>query len=89
MIGGMNIRKIRLRKETLILYDWLCLNSGFNGALLNCESFTKWFQDEIGDSLSAEQLSEAISELSSYHLINVIGWQIQPQQIDRQQFYMD
>jgi|GEM_PF-1324495 len=89
MIGGMNSRKIRLRKETLILYDWLCLNSGFNGALLNCESFTKWFQDEIGDSLSAEQLSEAISELSSYHLINVIGWQIQPQQIDRQQFYMD
>jgi len=85
----MNSRKIRLRKETLILYDWLCLNSGFNGALLNCESFTKWFQDEIGDSLSAEQLSEAISELSSYHLINVIGWQIQPQQIDRQQFYMD
>ena len=89
MIGGMNSRKIRLRKETLILYDWLCLNSGFNGALLNCESFTKWFQDEIGDSLSAEQLSEAISELSSYHLIDIIGWQIQPQQIDRQQFYMD
>ena len=85
----MNSRKIRLRKETLILYDWLCLNSGFNGTLLSSESFTKWFQDEMGDSLSAEQLSEAIEELSSYRLINIIGWQIQPQQIDRQQFYMD
>jgi len=85
----MSSRKIRLKREALILYDWLCLNSGLNGALLSSDSFIRWFQNEIGDALSAEQLSEAVEELKSYHLINIIGWQVQPQPLDRQKFYMD
>lgn len=89
MSGGMSSRKIRLNQEALILYDWLCLNSGLNGTLLNSRAFIKWFQNEMGESLSDEQLSEAVEELKSHRLINIIGWQIEPQPFDQQKFYVD
>jgi len=89
MTGGMSRKKIRLSQEALILYNWLCLNSSAGGAVLNGESFRKWFEDEIGKFLSPEQLSAAISELQEYQLISIVGWQIQPIDMDRQRFYTD
>lgn len=83
----MSRKKIRLSREALILYNWLCLNSGSSGVLLNSESFKRWFEGEIGDVLLIEQVSEAVDELKEYHLITVVGWQIQPEQMDLQRFY--
>ena len=85
--GGMSRRRIRLSREAILIHNWLCLNSDVNGALFNIDAFKRWFESEIGESLQTTQILSAIDELEEYNLIQILGWQIQPRQMDLEKFH--
>jgi len=84
---GMSRRRIRLSREAILIHNWLCLNSGVNGALFNIDAFKRWFENEIGESLQTTQILSAIDELEQHDLIQILGWQIQPRQMDLEKFH--
>ena len=83
----MSRRRIRLSREAILIHNWLCLNSDVNGAVFNIDAFKRWFESEIGESLQTTQILSAIDELEEYNLIQILGWQIQPRQMDLEKFH--
>lgn len=83
----MSRRRIHLSKEARLIHNWLCLHSNANGALLNIDTFKRWFETEIGEQLQTAQILSAVDELEQYDLIKVLGWQIQPKQMNPEKFH--
>jgi hypothetical protein len=83
----MSRKRIRLSREAILIHNWLCLNSNVNGVLFSVDAFKRWFESEIGESLQTAQILSAVDELEQHDLIQILGWQIQPRQMDLEKFH--
>lgn len=83
----MSCPRIRLSKEASLMHSWLCLYSNENSILLNIDAFKRWFEAEIGEQIQTAQVISAVDELGGHDLIKVIGWQIQPKEINFEKFH--
>ncbi len=64
-------RRVRLKEESYILYDWLCLNGSSKSVPVNIDKYCAWAEEHTGEKLTPQQLKEAIKELEAHDLIKV------------------
>lgn len=80
--------RIKLKDESQILYDWLCLNGAGDELNVDLRKFKDWIETHTGQVYSVQQLREAVDELERYELVEVKAEQVKmkPKDMDTEKF---
>ncbi len=80
--------RIKLKDESQILYDWLCLNGAGGELNVDLRKFKDWIEAHTGQPYTLQQLREAVGELEKHDLIEVKAEQVRmkPKDMDTTRF---